>query len=1146
MDPVKIDFLIGGNTDQEGEKVVQTMDDITDASKKAQDSFRKSIADQRAVVKQIEKDITDLEKKLSQATPGRAKQSALLDLNAAKKALDEEKGALAGLEVQVESTAQKHTRLRTQVMDAKEALDRMAESGLRGTEAYKAQQKTLGELHDRMQDATQQARVMGDDEKYFKATTQAVSGLAGAFTAGVGAVSLFGSENEDLVKIQTRLQSVMAITIGLQQVAETLNKDNYVSILFLSKAKQGWASAQAILNTQLGIGVGLSKALMISGIGLLIAGIGALVVLYQNWSKKQEEINRLKEEFQDIEKGAVKEMANEKVAAEQLLKVAGDHTKSIDIRRQAVERLNKLMPDYNGYLNREGELVGNADTALKNYLLSLYKVEKAKKLIAGIEEDTSNVDTLTQQGSKPNGFFKEMRISYNRMFGANNFADQLERENSVEWAKQIGNIQKNKAAKEAELQKLLGDPNVFNSVFGSPEKAAGSGGSSSPTAAAEAKEAYDAEKELREKLVAIRAQTTKLQIDQMQDGLQKRLAEIEAAKEEEIGKIEKTQQEIVDAYNKSHEKEQGFTEAIKIEDVPGVKPETLQAYEDEKTKITTAAEAARKQATEEANREIIRLANSYAEERVQIAGSYADDIAKLEASGQTGAASAARAERDKRISEATAEMIMSTDLYKTASDEKLQVSALTTARLIEDIKKRIAAEVAAGNLSKEKAREMLDELNKTGVSRTENDNRNNPFAKLLDGLEKYKAAKKDLANARESGASTDDLAKLEDASNSALKATAGAAGAALQGVQAILGSVVDGLDQLGMLTEEEKETANQVIGMVGGAADIAMGIASGNPVQIIQGSIALIVNGMKLFDKKSRDIEKSQKKHLQQVTNLEIAYKKLQRDVENALGTDVYKSQREAIENMKKQIKEYEGWLADEAKKKKKKQDKDKIAETKAKIEELKNSMEDEAKAIAEALAQTDAKSLAGELADAITTAFTEGEDAALAFGEVAEQVMQNAVKNALKLHFLENPMQNAVDQLAKDMESGGQLTDAEQAAFRKKIEDAGKLYYEQLAQYSDLFSKSDTGVAEDSAAKGMQGEVKNISEETGLKLTGAINAMRLNVDEIVRNNRSGIDLMGRQLAELEAIKSNTSFCRKLERMDETLYDLKVNGIKVK
>lgn len=276
---------------------------------------------------------------------------------------------------------------------------------------------------------------------------------------------------------------------------------------------------------------------------------------------------------------------------------------------------------------------------------------------------------------------------------------------------------------------------------------------------------------------------------------------------------------------------------------------------------------------------------------------------------------------------------------------------------------------------------------------------------------------------------------------------------------------------------------------------------------------------------------------MKNVEDLELKYKKLQRAVETALGTDVYRAQREQIANQKKQIQEYEAWLADEAKKKKKKQDEAKIAETQQKIQDLKNSIEDETKAIAEAIAQTDAKSLANELADAITGAFANSEDAALAFGDVAEQVMQNAVKNALKLQFLEKPMQNAVDQLAKDMESGGSLSDSEQAAFRDKIENAGKLYYEQLAQYSDLFagdlSNNQTGI---------KGDVAKMTEETGSALVGQIIAMRLNVAALLANSKNSLDTVGKVLASLEAIRVNTL---PISEIRDTLNYLKLNGIKV-
>lgn len=50
-----------------------------------------------------------------------------------------------------------------------------------------------------------------------------------------GIMGAFASENENLVKIQTRVQSVLAITMGLQQVMNALNKDSAFRLVTVVK-----------------------------------------------------------------------------------------------------------------------------------------------------------------------------------------------------------------------------------------------------------------------------------------------------------------------------------------------------------------------------------------------------------------------------------------------------------------------------------------------------------------------------------------------------------------------------------------------------------------------------------------------------------------------------------------------------------------------------------------------------------------------------------------------------------------------------------------------------------------------------------------------------------------------------------------------
>lgn len=1130
MEPVQIDFMIGGNVESEGKKVEDQFGKIGASAKQAKAEIMAQIREQRNVIKQIEQDIKSTEQLISKTAPGKEQLYLISELKAMKKVLLEEKGALNGLQQELDKTALTYERMTSKVAQAKDTLAKLDAQGLRGSAQWNAVSKELEGYAQALKSAQMQTQVLADPNAGFKAVAGGVSALSGALTAGIGVASLFGAEQEQLAKIQTRLQAAMAITMGIQQVAEQLNKSSYLATVLLTKAKAGLAAANLWVANTFRISTAAAAGFMAVVTLGLTAGIIALINWYEKLKTKEEEQKRIVLERLKFEEELRKEVASGYAAEVSKIEAARAALSSENVTRNQklaiIKKLQDQIPGYTAELDAEGRLIRENTTAYDNYLIALEKsllLRAAEKDLEQLLEKKYKLQKLKpQKDDNPltAGLYKEKNV-------AEKLAEDIEPAIDATIAEIDEGINK--------IKKYISESSLIELT--KPTKPTNPTTPKGATTAA--KEQYNAEEELQKKILQLQQQTAKLQIDQMKDGLEKRLAQIEFDKNAELAKLADSQQAIVDAYNKSHKDEKGFKPVEKIEDIPGIKPETLQTWADEVQKITDDAEWNRVEAVNKANAEIIKLADSYGSERTQIAFSYAEDIEKLEAAGQTEAAAAARAERDRKISDVTAEMITTTDLYRTATDEKLLISKEATERLIEDIKQRIAAEQAAGNLSKEKAKELLDELDSAGVGRTESKNSYNPFAQLIEGLNEYKKAKEDLANKRDT-ATPEEFAKLESAANTSLQSTATATGAALQGVQSILGGVIDGLDQLGLLTEEEKQTANEVIGMVGGAADIAMGIASGNPVQIIQGSIQLLVNGLKLFDKKSKDIAKEQKKRKEELESLAEAYRKLQREASKALGSDVFKLLKESIATQKKQIDEYERLIKLEEQKKKKKQNQEDIEEWKRRIAELKEGIEDTLGEIRDKLTGTDTHTMANDLASALVSAFEQGEDAAEAFGKVFDSVIRNAVLNAYKMKYLEKPIDEWLTNL------GNYMDDGELSEWEKRMLEA---------QRDTIFANAKNGWEAISGlwsvdgsmggAKGIQGDVKNISEETGTKLAGAVNAMRLNVDEIVRHNRSSIDAMGKQLAALEEIKSNTSFCRRLERMDETLYYLKVNGIKV-
>lgn len=136
--------------------------------------------------------------------------------------------------------------LRQRMRELKMELVEMEAQGLRGTEQYRATQEEVAKLTDAWGDAQAQANILANDQRGMQGLISGLSGVAGAFSAAQGAVGLFGDANEDLQKIMVKVQSLMAITMGLQQVQATLNKDSAFSLVTLNGLKEWWNKLLAV------------------------------------------------------------------------------------------------------------------------------------------------------------------------------------------------------------------------------------------------------------------------------------------------------------------------------------------------------------------------------------------------------------------------------------------------------------------------------------------------------------------------------------------------------------------------------------------------------------------------------------------------------------------------------------------------------------------------------------------------------------------------------------------------------------------------------------------------------------------------------------------------------------------------------------
>jgi hypothetical protein len=334
-------------------------------------------------------------------------------------------------------------------------------------------------------------------------------------------------------------------------------------------------------------------------------------------------------------------------------------------------------------------------------------------------------------------------------------------------------------------------------------------------------------------------------------------------------------------------------------------------------------------------------------------------------------------------------------------------------------------------------------------------------------------------------------------------------GSSIDFVSGCFDSVVGGIKKMGISMDEETEAIlGDIGGMMDGASQLASGIATGNPLGVIQGSIGLLSSAFDLFNFRDRKAEKSIKRHQEAVKKLGYAYNELEHAVDKALGESKYQNQSAVIKNLRAQQSEIEGMIADEESKKK--TDHGRIDEWREQYKEIGRQIEDVIDEITQDITQTTFSELGDSLADALVDAFESGEDAANAFGDVANDVIKNAVKNALKMKLLDEPLQQAIKQLQHDMgfdeEGNGTfdgLTEAEQARFKNAIKEAGANFAAAMDMYKDLFTDLDN-----TDPSTLSGAISSASQESIDLLAGQTNAVR-------QNQVTSIQLIREQLMHL-------------------------------
>jgi hypothetical protein len=213
---------------------------------------------------------------------------------------------IVGLKIQVDSgeATKSVGSLKAQLREAQADVTKLSEKfGATSKEAVEAA-KRAADLRDRIGDARALTDAFNPDAK-FRAFTATLSGVAGGFAAVQGALGLVGVESDKVEKTLLKVQSAMAISQGLQTLGESIDSFKQLSAVIQSttifqKAYNIATIAAAAIQRAFGVAVtgtslafrALRGAILATGIGALVIGIGVLVDKIIDWTNRTSEAEK--------------------------------------------------------------------------------------------------------------------------------------------------------------------------------------------------------------------------------------------------------------------------------------------------------------------------------------------------------------------------------------------------------------------------------------------------------------------------------------------------------------------------------------------------------------------------------------------------------------------------------------------------------------------------------------------------------------------------------------------------------------------------------------------------------------------------------------------------------------------------------------
>lgn len=385
-------------------KEVQTEVKNTERANMAAEGSYNALAAQYNLIKQRLNAMSEAERQAERGTGGLVEQAA--KLYAKMKELQAETGKMT---LNVGNYGDATANLKKELKDLLAEMAQMERAGQRGSERYKDLARQAGALQDNLSDARAEMKRYASDTLLLDDAVDIVTSATTAWQVYQGAVNAFGIESEEAAKAMAKLQGIVEMTNGLQQLAAKFTDNStatykiYHKILRLvglekkaetvaetaNTAAKNANTTATVTNTTAttaetvameasATGMtaatvaakALRTALMTIGIGLVVAAIGALVAywddivdFFDSWGKEADEAAEKTKRLNEVTADAAKEYAK----AEAEMTVYQDRIRSFNGTKQ---QENQFVAELN---QKYGSAMGQYQT------LAEWKVQLAKR-----------------------------------------------------------------------------------------------------------------------------------------------------------------------------------------------------------------------------------------------------------------------------------------------------------------------------------------------------------------------------------------------------------------------------------------------------------------------------------------------------------------------------------------------------------------------------------------------------------------------------------------------------------------------------------------------------------------------------------------------------------------------------------------------